>query len=142
MLVRDIMTRDVNLIQSDDTVREAANRMRDFRIGALPVTNENEVIGMITDRDIVNRAVAEGIDITKTPVRKIMTSDRLQFIRDDDSINRAAEMMSRNQVRRLIVRSNDNKISGVLSIGDIARNAENELAGSILTDVSSPENRE
>jgi CBS domain-containing protein len=114
------MTRNVKVIDSTATLLEAAELMRDADIGALPVADAGRPIGMLTDRDIVVRALADYKDPNQTRVRDIITP-RLSTIYADQDISEAAELMAKQQVRRLLVLDHDKAPVGILSLGDIGK---------------------
>lgn len=125
MKVKEIMNSPVKIISSDAMITQAAGMMRTFNVGILPVTREDEIVGMITDRDITVRIVAEKLDPQKTPVGKAMTSD-VTCCSEDMDMEEAAKMMEEKKIHRLLVLGSNNKIAGVLSTGDIARKAKDE----------------
>ena len=139
LLVRDIMTRSVECVRLDTTLQEAAQKMRDFDIGPLPVCGDDDrLAGLVTDRDITVRAVAEGKDPYATPVREIMTSG-VVFCMEDQPITEAAKLMEDRQVRRLAVLDQNQHLVGILSLGDLAvRTQDKELAGEAIEAVSEP----
>lgn len=116
--VGDIMNTDVETISPDATIEEAAQQMRDGDYGVLPVGDDENLIGIITDRDIAIRAVAEGKDVD-TPVSEVM-SEGVVYANEDDSVEEAAQIMSDHQIRRLPVVDSDNKLVGIVSLGDFA----------------------
>jgi len=136
MKVKEIMNKDVKLVHRDDTIKTAAERMKEMRIGMVPVVEEDKVAGVVTDRDIVLRAIAEGKDMNTT-MSDIMTSD-VTTCHDDDEVKKAAEMMKEKQIRRLIVVDKGEKLSGVLSLGDIV-SSDTELGGKVLDEVTDPD---
>ena len=113
--------------------------MRDLDIGLLPVCGDNDrLVGMLTDRDITIRAVAEGQDCRISLVRDAMTPN-LVYCFEDEDITEAAELMKENQIRRLVVLDNDKRLVGIVSLGDLAVDAgDEELVGSALAGVSEP----
>ena len=117
MHIRDVMTPDPRCISPNDSITDAARIMRDEDTGAVPVVEDGRPIGILTDRDIVVRAVAESGQINR-PVRDIVTSGVLSAS-PDMSTREAAELMSEHQVRRLPVVEND-RLVGIVSIGDLA----------------------
>jgi CBS domain-containing protein len=138
MKVREIMSTHVQRISSSAMVSEAAERMRIFDIGALPVLEEDKVVGMLTDRDIVIRAVAAGLDPKMTVIKDVFTPNVLCCFQEDD-IETAARIMEDNQVRRLVVLGDDNTVVGMLSLGDLALKTKiNHLAYEILERVCEP----
>ena len=116
--VGDIMNTDVETISPDATIEEAAQQMRDGDYGVLPVGDDENLIGIITDRDIAIRAVAEGKDVD-TPVSEVM-SEGVVYANEDDSVEEAAQIMSDHQIRRLPVVDSNGKLVGIVSIGDFA----------------------
>lgn len=135
MQVKEIMTRDVDWIAPDVTIREAAKRMRDENIGALPVGENDKLIGMVTDRDIVIRVLPDGKDLSEATARDAM-SDDLLYCFDDQETEEVAANMGDNQVRRLPVLNRDKRLVGMISLGDIAEKASDKTAGEALEEVS------
>jgi CBS domain-containing protein len=133
------MTQGCECIGPDATIQEAAQKMRDLGVGPLPVCGENDrLIGMITDRDITIRAVAEGEDPCSACVRDVMTPDIVCCFEDQD-IEEAAQMMEQKQIRRLVVLNRDKRLVGILSLGDLAVQTRDErLAGEALERISEP----
>src|SRR4051812_46594229 len=121
------MTPSVKTIDSTATVLEAAEIMRDQDVGALPVADAGRPIGMLTDRDIVVRALADYRDPSQTRVRDIITP-RLSTVYDDQDVTEAADVMARDQVRRLLVLNRQQAPVGILSLGDIGKGQEQEGA--------------
>lgn len=128
MQVQEIMTKNVRVIDSSTTLVEAAEIMRDEDVGALPVGDGGRPIGMLTDRDIVVRALAEYKDPAQTLVREVITP-RLTTIYADRDVSEAAELMAKDQVRRLLVIDHRQAPVGILSLGDIGRNQYASQAG-------------
>lgn len=138
MLLQDIMTPNVECIGPDETVEAAAQRMRDLDVGILPVCENDRLAGMITDRDIAIRAVADGCDPTTCRVRDVMTPDVI-YCFEDDAVEDAEHLMERRQVRRLLVLNRKKRLVGILALGDIAvRTADDRQAGAVLHAVSEP----
>ena len=138
MLLRDMMTTKIEDIPPDATLMQAAEKMKLLDIGALPVYEKNRLVGMITDRDIAMRAVAEGRDPKKVPVREAMSRD-LCFCYEDQSVQSAAKLMEEKQIRRLPVFDRSERAIGMVSLGDLAvRNHDNRLSGEVLERVSKP----
>ena len=136
MKVSEVMTSDVQTVTPDQSAREAANFMLRAEAGSIPVTEGDRVIGMITDRDIAVRGVAEGRG-PDTPVRDLMT-DHVICAREDDNVDDVARRMSQEQVRRLPVLDADDRLCGIISLGDLAREAVGEQAHEALEGVSQP----
>ena len=134
MKVSEVMTRDVQTIRPNQTAREAASFMLNADAGAIPVTEGDRLLGMITDRDIAVRGVAEGYG-PDTPVRDLMTNDMV-CARIDDDIEDAASKMSEAQVRRLPVIDDQEKLCGIVSLGDLSLEADRDCAGEALEGVS------
>jgi CBS domain-containing protein len=133
---RDIMSRSVVTIGAEDSIQVAASLMRDNDIGALPVTQDNEVLGIITDRDIVIRAVAQGLDL-KTKVAEVMSKPVI-VVQEDEFVFGAIKTMGENQVRRLPVVDSAGNLVGMISMADIALESEDELeVAEMLEEISS-----
>jgi len=138
MQVKEIMTSNAETISSDANLIEAAQKMRTLEVGALPVWETDELVGMITDRDITVRAIAEGKDPSNTHVSEIMTRETLCCFEDDD-IHEAAEMMEEKSIHRLVVLSSDGETAGFVSLADFAVKSRDErLAWQILEKISEP----
>ena len=136
MKVSQIMTRDVRLLSPDQTIREAASLMADVDVGSLPVQENDRLVGMITDRDIVIRAVAQGKS-ADTKVSEVMSKEML-YCFDTDEIDDVARNMGKAQVRRLPVVNGDKRLVGIVSLGDLARNDDPATIGRTVTKVSTP----
>jgi CBS domain-containing protein len=130
MKISEVMTTDVQTISADQTAREAAAFMLRAEAGSIPVCEGERVIGMITDRDIAVRGVAEGRG-PDTPVRDLM-SDGIVCARAEDNVDDVARRMSQEQVRRLPVLDADEKLIGIVSLGDLARETAGEPAQKAL----------
>lgn len=138
MQVKEIMTCSVETINSDANLAEAAQKMRTLEVGALPVWENDELIGMITDRDITIRAVAEEKSLSGTSVKEIMTSDVCCCFEDDD-IQEAARLMEENSIHRLLVVNSSDQPIGFVSLSDIAVKSHDEhLAYEVLERISEP----
>src|SRR5919198_220213 len=121
MKVSEIMTREVELIQPDDTLRVAAQKMRDRDIGFLPVCDGTTLMGVLSDRDITVRAFADGMDLNVMLSRDLMTTPAI-YCFDDQDVTEAAQIMGENQIRRLVILNRENeRVVGVLSLGDLVR---------------------
>jgi len=125
MKVGEIMSSPLETINAEATITNAAEKMKSFDIGVLPVMNEDEVVGIITDRDIVVRVIAEGLDPQSTQVKRAMTTEIFSCPEDMD-IEDAAKLMEDRQVHRLLVLGEEGAVTGILSIGDIARKTEQD----------------
>jgi len=117
--IRDIMTRDVEVIQRDDTLQQAAQRMRALDVGSLPVCDGPALAGMVTDRDITVRGVAEGLLPQESKVADVMTED-VRWCRPDDTVEQVLEQMGDQQVRRLTVLDDARQVVGIVALGDLA----------------------
>lgn len=127
--INDIMTRNVATVELDATLQTAAQRMRDLNIGALPVTDEGALVGMVTDRDITIRAVADGLNVRDTPVSDAMTAE-VQSCSPSDTVDAVLEQMGDAQLRRLAVLDRDHRIVGIVALADLAtkQNAPTDAA--------------
>ena len=137
MKIGDIMTRDVRTIDRNSTVEQAARMMKELNVGSIPVTENGNVIGIITDRDVVLRNVADGRTAADTRVEEVMSKTVVTATPDMD-VHRAADLMAQNQIRRLPIVEN-NRMVGIVSIGDLAvRNIYENEAGEALSSISKP----
>lgn len=134
MKVSKCMTRDVQLVTPTQTIRDAARMMSDLDAGALPVQQDDRLVGMITDRDIAVRAVAQGKS-PDTPVSEVMSSEVL-YCFDDQEIEDVARNMGEMKVRRLPVMNRDKRLVGIISIGDLSLKEEKTLTGSAVANIS------
>lgn len=119
MQLREVMTRNVDVIHPEAPVREAAEMMRAADVGPIPVCDGERLVGMLTDRDIAIRAVALGRDPSTTHVRDVMTPE-ISFCFEDQDVDQAMQMMAERQIRRLPVLDANKRLVGIFSIGDIA----------------------
>lgn len=136
MKVMEIMSLEPEVISPDASIRDAAKRMRTEDIGAIPVGENDRLVGMVTDRDIATRAVAEEKNPGTTSVRDVM-SKKVFYIFDDDQLDAAARCMSDHQVRRLPVLNHDKRLVGIVSLGDLALTGD-ECEKIALEGVSEP----
>lgn len=137
MKVRDIMTRKLESIPQDSTIRGAAEKMRDQDVGMLPVEQDGEIVGAVTDRDITIRATSSGADPNKTRVDMAMSTEVFSCIEDDD-LQQAAEIMEKHQVRRLMVQDNSGNFTGIIALADLALHHKEKLEADVLEQVSQP----
>jgi CBS domain-containing protein len=138
MKVREIMSSPVEMIAPDAMITEAAKKMKSSDVGALPVEKDGDIVGMITDRDIVVRAIADKLDPQNTPVSKAMTFDPI-CCSEDTEMEEAARMMEVKKIHRLLVLDDDDAVSGILSIGDIAMKMGDEhLLYEVLEKICEP----
>ena len=119
MEVREIMTGSVRCVAPETTLQEAARQMRELDVGPLPVCDQDHLSGVLTDRDIVIRAVAEGRDPTTTAVSEIMTT-RVTYCFADDDVDHCARVMKQKQIRRIMVLDREKRLVGIVSLGDLA----------------------
>jgi CBS domain-containing protein len=136
MRVSEAMTRGVKLCTPGQTIREAARTMAEIDAGAMPVGENDRLIGMITDRDIAIRAVAQGKG-PDTPVREVM-SEHIHYCYEDEEIDDVAQNMGDIRVRRLPVVNREKRLVGILSLGDVARTEGGETVGDAVVGVSQP----
>ncbi len=138
MNVKEIMTCNAETIDSQATLVEAAERMKQLEVGALPVWESGELAGMITDRDITIRGVAQGKNPTTTRVNEVMTPEVFYCFADDD-IHEAVELMEEKCIHRLLVLDESNEPAGFISLADFAVKSRDErLAWEILEKISEP----
>jgi CBS domain-containing protein len=134
MNIRDVMTPNPRTLSPDDTIQNAARIMRDEDTGAVPIVENGRAVGMVTDRDIVVRAVADGGQLDR-PVREIVTSGVVS-VSPEMSTREASELMSEHQVRRLPV-VEDDRLVGIVSLGDLAvKEGKDRRTGDTLQSVS------
>ena len=136
MKVSEVMTREVQTVSPDQPAQDAASFMLQANAGAIPVIDGERLIGMITDRDIAVRGVAKGCG-PDTPVRELMSND-IVCAQEDDNVEDVATKMSEAQVRRLPVIDQDQRLCGIVSLGDLARETNSESAHEALEGVSQP----
>jgi len=137
MTVRQVMTRDVVTIEPEASLTEAARRMRGLDVGPLPVVDGGLLVGMVTDRDLTIRGAAQARDPSSTSVSEVMTRDVICCFEDDDVL-RAARTMQQHQLRRLVVVDSSGRVTGIVSLGDLALRGGEALAGETLEKVSEP----
>src|SRR6185295_2746333 len=125
MQIKDVMTRGVEVVRPDETLQQAARKMKSIDVGPLPVCDGERLVGMITDRDIIVRATAQGRDPKTTPVKDAMTPE-VVYVYEDQDIEEAGSLMKERQIRRLVVLDRNKKLVGILSLGDIAADASDD----------------
>jgi CBS domain-containing protein len=142
MQLKDVMTPNPECIPPDATLQDAARKMRDLDVGAMPICGDDDrLAGMITDRDITVRAVAEGKDPRATPVREAMTEEVVYGFEDQD-VGDAARVMEQKQIRRLLILDRNKRLVGIVSLGDLAVEGDDRSkAGEVLQGVSEPAGR-
>jgi CBS domain-containing protein len=135
MKVKDVMHRGTEWVPPQTSIAEVARKMRDLDIGAIPVGENDRLIGMVTDRDICCRAVANGPATGKLTARDVM-SKGIFYCRDEEELEDALRIMEQRQVRRLPVINGKKRMVGMLSLGDIGDAASHELCGEVTASVS------
>jgi CBS domain-containing protein len=134
MKVRDLMSKDVQVARPGDTLQDVARRMHDGNFGFMPVADGDTLIGTITDRDIVVRAIAGGVP-TSAPVVEFITRDP-HTARADDDLKTVLDSMGSRQIRRLPVLDKNGRLVGVVSLGDLSTRVKEKYAGEALEDIS------
>ncbi|TLY51895.1 MAG: CBS domain-containing protein [Gammaproteobacteria bacterium] len=134
--VNEVMTRDVYLAKPEQTIRDAAAAMAQEDVGSLPVSENDKLVGMITDRDIVLRAIAQGRN-ADTPVRDVMTAD-IKYCYDDDRIDAVAKNMAALGVRRLPVVNRDKRLVGIVALSNVADSGDKRATTTLLDGVAKP----
>ena len=137
MQIRDVMTADVSFVGPDTPILEIARKMRDGDIGSTPVIENDRLAGIVTDRDIVVRVIAEGGDVRTKTARDAM-SPGILYCYADDSVEAVLENMGGQQIRRLPVVDRDKRLVGVVSLGDLALSGKRKAAGEALQAISQP----
>jgi CBS domain-containing protein len=138
MKVREIMTKEVQVIHPDDSLQAAAQKMSSHDIGFLPVLEADQMVGVITDRDLVLRGIAQGMNSTAMLGRDLMTSPVIYCFEDQD-VKDAVKLMEESQIRRLVILSRSEKRPvGVISLGDLALNSKSDTSAEVLQKVSEP----
>lgn len=139
MKLSEIMSSDLAIIQPDDSLQFAAKKMKDRNVGFLPVCDGETLLGVLSDRDITIRALAEGMDPAVMLSRDLMTTPAIHCFEDQD-VDEAAKLMAEKQIRRLVILSRDDEhVVGVLSLGDLTRIGSTELSAEVLRKVSAPD---
>ena len=138
MKISEIMTAGFETVDSTNSLTDAAKKMKSLNVGVLPVQEGTRLIGVVTDRDIVIRALAEERDPNDTQVKDIASSN-IVYCFEDDSVEDAVRLMEENQVRRLIVCREDGTPIGIVSLGDLAvRSGQEQLFAEALEQISEP----
>jgi CBS domain-containing protein len=136
MRVSEAMTRTVRVASPEQSIRDAAMLMAELDAGVVPVGENDRLVGMITDRDITIRAVAQGRG-PDVPIREVMTPE-VRYCYEDEEVEDVAQNMADIQVRRLPVMDRNKRLVGIISIGDIAMTEGREAAGEAVAGVSEP----
>jgi CBS domain-containing protein len=137
MRIQDVMTADVSFVRPDTPILEIARKMRDGDIGATPVVEDERLVGMVTDRDLVVRVIAEGGDVRTKTARDAM-SPGILYCFVDESVEAVLENMGDQQIRRLPVVDREKRLVGVVSLGDLALSGKRKAAGEALQEISQP----
>lgn len=125
MKIQDVMTRDPRCVTPDASAREAAQIMREEDVGIVPVVEGSRLVGLVTDRDLAVRVVADGRD-GNTTVRDVMSSERIATCRPDEDLERAMETMAREQVRRIPIVDERGALVGIVAQADVVRKASDD----------------
>ena len=136
MKISDIMSRDVQVARPEDTLRDAAETMARIDAGSLPVCDGRRLLGIVTDRDIVVRGLAKGLGADSS-ITQVMT-EGVEYCFDDDDLVEVSDKMAASQIRRIPVVDRDKNLVGIVSLGDVAREARPAEAGDVLEEVSQP----
>jgi CBS domain-containing protein len=136
-LLKEVMTQGVETISPESPLIEAAEKMKDLDVGGIPVCENDRLIGMLTDRDITVRIVAAGRDPRAANVSEAMSSDPV-YCFEDQAVEDAAKLMQERQLRRLMVLDRNHRLVGIVSLGDLATQADARVGGEILEQVSKP----
>jgi CBS domain-containing protein len=123
--IRDVMTSNPECVSETDSLRDVARIMKDRDTGVVPVVDGRKIIGLITDRDIVVRGLAEGKNLDNASVSELMTKS-VRTVRDDASVNDALDLMNRAEVRRVAVVNSNDELVGIVSLGDISINTDKD----------------
>lgn len=133
--VKECMTKNANYINSSTTVQQAAKLMKEKDIGFLPVGDNDKIIGIVTDRDLVVRSLANGKDITSTTVKDIMSPGCL-YCFEEDSVEDVTKNLGKNKVHRLTVLNKSKRLVGVITLGDVSRKGAAQKAGEALSTIT------
>jgi CBS domain-containing protein len=135
--VADVMTRGVRTLAPHDSIVKAAQAMEELDVGVIPVCEAQRLVGVVTDRDIVLRGVAQSRPIENTPLKDVMSAEPC-CCAEDDTVEAVAEQMREAQVRRIPVVGKDHQLVGIVSLGDLAVKADMGRAGEALESISEP----
>lgn len=136
MQLKGIMTPEVERLPKDASICEVAKKMKAIDVGMIPVYDGDRLVGMVTDRDIALRVVAEGRDPVSTPAHTVMTPEVI-YCFEDQTVEEAAQIMEQHQIRRLIVLNRDKRLVGIVSLGDLATHRQGKkVAGEALSEIS------
>ncbi|ENZ82711.1 MULTISPECIES: CBS domain-containing protein [Caulobacter] len=135
MKVSDAMTSQVSVARPTDSIRKVAETMAKVDSGVVPVVDDGKVVGLVTDRDIVLRVVAEGRSFDSA-VSEVMSDGEVLSVKEDDVLADATAKMANNQVRRLVVLNDAGNLTGILSLGDVAKDYGAKQVGKTLEEIS------
>ena len=135
MLVREAMSSNVIWVSPSEAIGNVASRMKEFDIGVIPVCKNNEIVGIVTDRDIVVRGLVDDGDIAEHSVREVMT-DHPVWCTENEDVEDAIRLMEDRQVRRLPVVDSEQHLVGLLSLGDVSLRTSHELSGEVIAAIS------
>jgi len=138
--VTDAMTRDPRSVELETPVTEAATILRDENVGSLPVVKDGRVSGMVTDRDLAIRVLADGRDPGSTRVADVVSGDPVT-VRPEQDLDEAVRLMARHQVRRLPVVEDGDRLVGILAQADVALTGDDQRAGEVVEEISRPTDR-
>jgi CBS domain-containing protein len=138
MELRDIMTRNVEVVNGNASLKEAATKMKKLDVGLIPVCDGDRLKGLLTDRDITIRATANGRDPSKTKVNEVMSTD-IAYCLENQAVDEAVILMEARQIRRLPILNQDKQLVGIVSLADIAVHVgDRDLTGETLEEISEP----
>ena len=138
MDLRDIMSRNVEVVNASASIEDAANKMKDLDVGLIPVCDGDRLQGVLTDRDITIRATANGRDPKITKVTDVMTTD-IAYCLEDQEVEEAVSLMEARQIRRLPILNQNKSLVGIVSLADIAVHVgDRDLSGETLEEISAP----
>lgn len=137
MKIQEIMTPNPRCVAPSDSITRAAQVLRELDVGAVPVCDNDRVSGILTDRDISIRAVADGRDPNRTTVREVM-SQGVSFVFEDQDVEEAVHRFEHDQIRRLPVLNRDKRLVGIVSLGDLATDTDPHWGGEVLKEISEP----
>ncbi len=137
MKLKDIMTTEVVVVSPQTTVRAIAKQMDTSNIGCIPVCDGQKILGVVTDRDICLKAVAQGIDPDQCTADRVMSKPAVWCFEDTD-VDEAARLMETRQIRRLVVVDRNKNLVGMVALGDVATRANDRIAGEALEKISEP----
>lgn len=135
MQVKQVMSKNPDALSDDTTLKQAAIEMKKHDFGFLPIRHDGEIVGVVTDRDLVIRALANGLDYSTASLKEVMTKE-LYYCNEEDDIKQVAEIMSKKKVNRLVVYNDKKELTGIISAGDVARKCKDTaLCGKIFESI-------